>query len=128
MVEWSFGTFRYEESSEIPRDLPTSKDWSCFGCDGPAVWLHVHRLSLISFRKWGKGHTIRQCNFLCDDCEQLYASGQDQVLVDRYLAKLYGQHGLDRHESGEKPVAVFSASDLAVYVLPRNDVSPSSQA
>ncbi|MCZ4538472.1 hypothetical protein O4159_24075 [Gordonia terrae] len=89
-----------------------------------AVWVHELDRNKVSFRKYGKGHTLAGSWCLCQVCEDAYQSGDEDRAVARmmvvnsewnidwHMAERSGVIDFDLEESVRKPLRVFRAADL----------------
>jgi hypothetical protein len=103
--------------------LPTgSAGQSCAFCWSTEVpWIHPLDTELVSYRQFGKGHTLPHFWTLCDPCELLYRSGDDGAIVDVILGseRWRGTPPLDVDEEVRQPLAVFRRADRGARPLPR---------
>ena len=103
--------------------LPTGpEDQSCAFCRFDDVaWVHPLDPALVSYRVYGKGHTLPTFWCLCDDCEQVYATGDDEAALARMRrSPEWGNVPVDQEdELVEKPLAVFRRADLGPRPLTR---------
>ncbi len=63
---------------------PTSGvDQSCAFCGTrEVVWVHALARDRLTYRRFGKSSTLPTFWSLCDPCEQVYASGDDDAAVE----------------------------------------------
>ena len=110
-----------ESRLELPS---TGDDQSCALCGAvPVHWAHALDTAQVEYREYGKGHTLPTFWTTCDDCEQLYLDGDDDVLIER----MKGSGGFrpeieqwtlsDVSEVLAKPLAVFRRTDLGAVSL-----------
>jgi hypothetical protein len=95
--------------------LPTGPDQqSCAICTSPSVeWLHPLNPDSVTFRVYGKGHTLPTFWTLCSACELTYRAGDDSALVEIMKAS---DHWYETEEDVEQsirqPLRVFRQADL----------------
>ena len=114
-----FGGTWWENPAE--EYLPTdSTGQSCAFCWSTEVpWVHPLDQALVRYRQFGRGHTLPHFWTLCDPCEQLYRSGDDDAIV----AVLFGSDRWlefpppDVDEEVRKPLAVFRRADRGARPL-----------
>jgi hypothetical protein len=96
-------------------DAPTSgRDQSCALCGSTVVtWVHRLAADLVRYRVFGKGHTLPSFWTLCDRCEQIYASGDDESAVETMKTSdgWLWQTEEDVDELIRQPLAVFRRAD-----------------
>lgn len=96
-------------------DLPTSaRDQTCAFCGGePVAWVHPLDPDRVTFRVYGKGHTLPTFWTLCDRCEQLYQSGDVEATVELSKAAQSDSWASERDvdEIVRQPLAVFARAD-----------------
>jgi hypothetical protein len=65
--------------------LPTSGvDQSCAFCGGwLVIWVHPLDRSAVTYRKYGKGHTLPSFWCTCEECDRLLLGGDDDQLIQR---------------------------------------------
>jgi hypothetical protein len=87
---------------------------SCAFCgDRGVVWEHPLAEDLVSYREYGKGHTLPASWALCDRCETLYSSGDDDAAVEVMRSSAWSWVGdQDVAECIRQPLAVFRRADL----------------
>jgi hypothetical protein len=111
-------------SEWLPAD---SHDQSCALCGSTRVaWVHPLDGKLVTYRVYGKGHTLPGFWTTCEDCERRYAAGEDETLVALMRASGgFGPDLLDEHvdEVVRQPLAVFRRADLGTRPLPTPDES-----
>ncbi|MBE7194351.1 MAG: hypothetical protein INR66_17945 [Gordonia polyisoprenivorans] len=95
---------------------PTSgKDQSCVFCGGAYVdWVHPLDEDKISYRAWGKGHTLPTYWMLCERCEQTYQAGDDDAAIT--VMKRYWLWN-DVNEDLRKPLHTFRRADKGARPL-----------
>ena len=102
-------------------DLPTnSHHQSCAFCHSTDVpWLHPLDRQLVTFRMFGKGHTLPHFWTLCDRCEQLYRAGDDDAILRIAVDEGDWPGGtlLDFEEEVRQPFDVFRRADLGARPL-----------
>jgi hypothetical protein len=104
-------------------ELPTSSvDQTCAFCGSTDVpWLHPLDMELVTFRKFGKGHTLPHFWTLCDRCEQLYRAGDEEAIL-RVAVEEGGWPGgtpIDFDEEVRQPFDVFRRADAGARPLAR---------
>lgn len=120
-------------SSDRPSDddvlahLPADgRDQSCAVCRADdVVWIHPLALSQVSYREFGKGHTLPTYWCVCGACEVLFRAGDDDELAHRLVAAHYLSDPRPPHisadrwvdEMARKPVAVWRRADLGARPL-----------
>ena len=113
-----------------PDNLPTTADdQSCAFCGSTQVrWLHPLDMALVEYREFGKGHTLPQFWTLCDRCEVLYRSGDEDAMVDVLLASdtWAGTTLIDADEQLRRPLVVFRRADLGARPLSSRPPRPGS--
>jgi hypothetical protein len=93
--------------------LPTSaQDQSCAMCGDDPTWVHRLDPAKVTFRIYGKGHTLPTFWSLCDRCEHLYDAGDDEALMRLYDPGWEVLSEQDFEETVRQPVRVFRAADL----------------
>jgi hypothetical protein len=87
---------------------------SCAFCGTREVaWVHPLASDLVSFRQYGKGHTLPGFWALCDRCEDIYATGDEDAAVEVMRSSDGWSMVADEHveECVRKPLAVFRRAD-----------------
>jgi len=101
--------------------VPTSPvGQSCALCGTRGVtWVHPLHPDRVAYRQYGKGHTLPTFWALCDRCEQVYASGDDDAAIALMRASNGWDHVPDEdvEECIAQPLAVFRRSDLGARRL-----------
>lgn len=94
-------------------DAPTRGPGVCSFCGEPsAVWLHPLDPERTGFLVYGKGHTLPTFWMLCDRCETVYRSGNDDDAVAIMRASRHPDvDDRDVAELLRKPVAALRSSD-----------------
>ena len=97
---------------------------SCAFCGSrDVVWSHRLAEDLVAYREYGKAHTLPASWALCDRCEGLYASGDDDAAVEVMRSSGWSWVAdADVAESIRQPLAVFRRADLGAR---RFDPEPS---
>ncbi len=86
---------------------------SCAFCGTRDVaWIHRLSPELVGYRVYGKGHTLPTFWTLCDGCEQLYESGDDEAAVQVMRSSWLPVADEDVTECIRQPLAVFRRADL----------------
>jgi hypothetical protein len=87
---------------------------TCAFCGGrQVVWVHPLATDRVLFRRFGKDEAVSSFWGMCEPCEQLYQSGQDDELIA--LMKSAGAwvwQGTEVDDVLRKPVDVFREADL----------------
>ena len=79
-------------------DMQTGIRESCAFCGSRDVaWTHPLAENLVAYRAYGKGHTLPSSWALCDRCEMIYASGDDDAAVDVMRSSAWAWVGRRRH-------------------------------
>ena len=106
-----------------PIELPTNgKDQSCSFCGGADVrWVHPLDQGAVRYRLFGKGHTLPHFWTVCDRCERLHRSGDEDALVEVMVDsdQWPGTTLVDVDEQVRQPLAVFRRADLGARRLGR---------
>jgi len=113
----TFSTARLGPSPDPPGwvdGAPTSGiGQSCAFCGTRDVaWVHPLARDLLAYREYGKGHTLPTFWALCDRCERVYASGDDDAAVEVMRSYRSWVTDEDVAECIRKPLAVFRRADL----------------
>ena len=110
----SFTRTRLGSPSPDPPDWvngsPTSAiGQSCAFCGTDDVaWVHPLARDLLSYREFGKEHTLPTFWSLCERCEEIYASGDDDAAVEVMRSSSWAWVEADAvAESIRQPLAVF---------------------
>ena len=100
---------------------------SCAFCGGrDVVWAHPLADDLVTYREYGKGHTLPTSWALCDRCETIYTSGDDDAAVEVMQSSVWSWVGDDDvAECIRQPLAVFRRADLGARPF---DPEPSAVA
>ena len=100
---------------------------SCAFCGArDVVWVHPLAEDLVAYREYGKGHTLPTSWALCDRCERIYSSGDDDAAVEVMRSSVWSWVADDDvAECIRKPLAVFRRADLGPR---RFDPEPSAIA
>lgn len=88
---------------------------SCVLCGTRKVtWVHPLARNLVTYRVAGKGHTLPGFWPLCDRCEAIYTSGDDDAAVEvmRSSGRWPCEHDADVAACIRKPLEVFRRADL----------------
>ena len=95
---------------------PTSAiDQSCAFCGTDDVaWVHPLARDLLTYRELGKEHTLPTFWSLCERCEEIYASADDDAAVEvmRSSSSWAWVEAEDVAVSLRRPLAVFRRADL----------------
>ena len=87
---------------------------SCAFCGSHGVvWLHPLAEDLVGYREYGKGHTLPSFWALCERCEGVYRSGDDDAAVE--VMRSSARSGVGDDDVAEcirKPLAVLRRADL----------------
>ena len=70
---------------------------------------------LVAYREYGKRHTLPAAWTLCDRCEAIYASGDDDAAVEVMRTTAWAWAWVadeDLAECVRQPLAVFQGTDL----------------
>jgi len=77
------------------------------------VWAHSLAADLVAYRQYGKGHTLPTFWTLCDRCEGIYASGDDDAAVEVMRTSAWSWVAdEDVAECVRQPLTVFRRADL----------------
>jgi hypothetical protein len=98
----------------------SGRDQSCALCAGQVVtWVHPLAVHLVQYRAFGKGHTLPGFWTLCERREQLYASGDDEAVVEVMKASdgWFWQTEEEVDELVRQPLAVFRRADTGARRL-----------
>jgi hypothetical protein len=100
----------------VTDDLPTTTaDQSCAFCGSASVaWVHRLDRARLLFVSYGREHTLPTFWTVCDACEPLVRSGDDDALAER-MARSYGPG--DVTEQVRAPLAAFRRADLGATPL-----------
>lgn len=93
---------------------------SCAICGTHDVaWVHPLASDLVTYRQYGKGHTLPTFWALCDRCEEIYASGETAAAVDVMRSSDAWSWVADDDvaECIRKPLEVFRRADLGARRL-----------
>ena len=86
---------------------------SCAFCGTREVaWVHPLARDRLTYRQHGEEHTLPTFWALCDPCEGVYASGDDDAAVEVMRDGEWPATDDDVAESVRKPLAVFRRADL----------------
>ncbi len=90
---------------------------SCAFCGSHEVtWDHPLDPDLASYREHGKGYTLPGAWALCDSCERLYATGDDEAIGQLMRSSAWSWvEDADVAESLRTPLAVFRRADLGPH-------------
>jgi hypothetical protein len=94
--------------------LTSRRDQSCAFCGrGPVRWEHPLAPDLVQFSSYGKACTLPQVWTLCDACEAVYASGDDDAAAEVMMAfgHWFWSTDQDVDELIRKPLAAFRRAD-----------------
>lgn len=113
----TFSRSRLGASSDPPGWIdgaPTSGiGQSCVFCGTRDVaWVHPLARDRLVYRQYGKEHTLPTFWALCDRCERVYASGDDDAAVEVMRDGRWPATDEDVAECIRKPLAVFRRADL----------------
>ncbi len=87
------------------------------------MWAHPLADDLVAYREYGKGHTLPTSWALCDRCETIYTSGDDDAAVEVMRSSAWSWVADDDvAECIRQPLAVFRRADLGAR---RFDPEPS---
>jgi hypothetical protein len=122
--EFTFSRSRSVPSPD-PEDwvdgAPTSRrDQSCAFCDHDDVaWVHPLARDLVTYRQYGKGHTLPAFWALCERCEAIYASGDLDAAVEvMRTSDAWSWVAVeDVAECIRQPLEVFARADLGARRL-----------
>lgn len=117
-----------DADDEVPGYLDRQHGWlpsepvgqSCAICTSATVeWLHPLNPETVTYREYGKGHTLPRFWTLCTSCESMYRSGDDAALVAvmQRSGHWYWEHEEDVEECIRQPLNVFRRSDLGARRL-----------
>jgi hypothetical protein len=84
----------------------------CAFCGSRDVWAHPLAEGLVSYREYDKGHTLPTLWALCDRCEGIYTSGDDDMAVE--VMRSSGWSWVAEEDIAEcirQPLAVFRRAD-----------------
>jgi hypothetical protein len=95
----------------------TGRNQSCGICGDHASWVHRLDPDKVTYREYGKGHTLPSFWTLCDSCEQAYQADDLDALVARSQEPHEDLSAEDLAETVRKPIEVFAAADLEVRPL-----------
>jgi hypothetical protein len=86
----------------------------CAFCStGDVVWAHALAEDLVAYREYGKGHTLPTSWALCDRCEAIYDSGDDDATVEVMRSSAWSWvSDEDVAECVRQPLTVFRRADL----------------
>jgi hypothetical protein len=90
------------------------RDQSCAICgDREVVWVHPLHANRVTYREYGKGHTLPSFWCLCQRCEDLHRAGRDDELIEimKSASGWYWETAEDIDECLSKPLAVFRNAD-----------------
>lgn len=89
---------------------PTSGEGGmCVFCGSANVaWMHPLDRNNIQYRAYGKGHTLPTYWTLCEQCEQIYQTGDDDAAINA-MKNHWIWHDID--ESIRKPLQTFRRAD-----------------
>jgi hypothetical protein len=94
---------------------PTSaRDHSCAMCSAAIVeWVHPLAAEHVRFVRYGQGATWASYCTLCDPCERIYASGDDDAVVELMKASdgWLWQTAQDVEELIRNPLAALRLAD-----------------
>ena len=93
---------------------PTSgRNQSCAFCGDPSVrWVHPMAQDRVQYRVYGKGHTLPHFWMLCDRCEGVYASGDDDAAIELMLtSNSWSLNAEHVDEAIRQPLTVFRHAD-----------------
>jgi hypothetical protein len=76
------------------------------------AWVHRLARDRLTYRQYGKGHTLPSFWALCDRCEGVYASGDDDGAIELMRTNWPYADDEDVAECIRKPLAVFRRADL----------------
>jgi hypothetical protein len=97
---------------------------SCAFCGTRNVaWVHRLARDRLTYRQYDKGHTLPSFWALCDRCEGVYASGDDDGAIELMRTHWPYADDEDVAECIRKPLAVFRRADLGAR---RFDPAPPS--
>jgi hypothetical protein len=83
-----------------------------------AVWIHPLAAGLVTYREYGKGYTLPSWWALCQRCEDLYSSGDDDAAVAVMRSSAWDWvEDEDVDECLRQPLAVFRRADLGARPL-----------
>ena len=78
---------RWEPAGWVDGAPTSGRDQSCAFCESPVVrWVHPLAADLVTYRVYGKGHTLPTFWALCERCESLYVAGDDPSLLRLMVA------------------------------------------
>jgi hypothetical protein len=97
---------------------PTSGERQhCALCRSPSVtWVHPLNPDLVTYREYGKGHTLPTYWCLCGRCEDLYQAGAEAELV-AIMQDAWQEVAEHVDECIRKPLAVFRRADRGAREL-----------
>lgn len=77
------------------------------------MWVHPLARARLTYRQFGKEYTLPTFWSLCDGCEEIYASGDDDGAVEVMRSSTWSWvKEEDVGESIRKPLAVLRQADL----------------
>jgi hypothetical protein len=89
---------------------------SCALCGTRDVaWVHPLASDRVAYVKYGQGYTLPNFWALCERCEAVYASGDDDAAVEVMRSSEGGWSGVPDEDVAEcvhKPLGVFRGADL----------------
>lgn len=86
---------------------------SCAFCGTRDVaWVHPLARDRLTYRQYGRGHTLPTFWALCERCEGVYTSGDDDAAVDVMRSHWPNAGDEDVAECIRTPLAVFRGADL----------------
>jgi hypothetical protein len=95
----------------------TATGHSCAFCGSHEVtWDHPLDPHLSSYRAYGQGHTLPSTWALCDSCEHLYVTGDDDAVVEVMRSSTWSWvEDADVALCLRTPLAVFRRADLGPH-------------
>jgi hypothetical protein len=92
----------------------SARDHSCALCGAAIVeWVHPLAAEHVRFARYGKGATWASYCTLCDPCEHIYASGDDEAVVELMKAsdRWLWETAQDVDELIRNPLAALRRAD-----------------
>lgn len=100
----------------------TGRDQSCAFCGDPHVaWVHPLSPDRVTYEEYGKGHTLPRFWTLCDRCEGIYRSSDEDSAVEVMRTSIASTWAWveddDVEECVRKPLRVFRRADSGARPL-----------
>lgn len=110
------------DSGLVSDDHVFGPDRECFMCKAPTRWTHPVEKSRQSFRKWGKGYTMRPVWSFCGQCEDFYQAAQDDKLFEA-MAHWQERPPTEVEDDLRETFAAFRLADLGPVPYEQPDAS-----